>query len=548
MAVYRLWIDPISGIVCLDGGVLLENTMTRRDAVSIGLAVAVLLSYSVFVRVVAEDAYISFRYAANLVDQGEFVFNMGERVEGYTNTLWTLLLAAAHALQLPLPTCAMWLGVAFAIGSLVYTYRFVAAYDARAALIAPLLLALCSYHSLWAYLGLEPTAFGLCILAAFYHLDRRTAGSSTAKACVWAALAYLFRPEGGLVVIAVAAVTLRRHRNQLRRVLLPLVMLASVVMGHELFRLAYYGDVVPNTFHAKASISRETLLHGLAYILDFALHSVATELVVLGTLLGVLTRTRPSIPADSDRAFTIVLYVYLAYIALVGGDYMGASRFCVPLVPMLVVFTCRIGIPLARRAEPAARVAIASALIVYVALSTKALVRELAATSDGDITRIGYMQQYVEDRLRVGRWLRLNVDGPYRITGSAMGVIPWHLMHAHVIDARGLTDRTVARTAPVVSSRAGHARFATDEYLLAQRPELLMHRYAICADRALNASVRRLATPGYHAVCVAVPGMHAADWFCFAKRNDVALDLVGVPPPGAEVARVDATGRVSWSP
>jgi hypothetical protein len=37
----------------------------------------------------------TFRYAYNLVHHGELVFNPGERVEGYTNRLWTVVLAWA---------------------------------------------------------------------------------------------------------------------------------------------------------------------------------------------------------------------------------------------------------------------------------------------------------------------------------------------------------------------------------------------------------------------------------------------------------------------
>ena len=43
-----------------------------------------------------DDAYISFRYAANLAEHGELAFNVVplERVEGYTNFGWVVLLAA----------------------------------------------------------------------------------------------------------------------------------------------------------------------------------------------------------------------------------------------------------------------------------------------------------------------------------------------------------------------------------------------------------------------------------------------------------------------
>ena len=41
-------------------------------------------------RWVCDDAFISFRYAENLIHGLGLVYNAGERVEGYTNFLWTM--------------------------------------------------------------------------------------------------------------------------------------------------------------------------------------------------------------------------------------------------------------------------------------------------------------------------------------------------------------------------------------------------------------------------------------------------------------------------
>jgi len=46
----------------------------------------------------SDDAYISFRYAENLVNGLGLVFNRGERVEGYSNFLWTIWTAAGMKL------------------------------------------------------------------------------------------------------------------------------------------------------------------------------------------------------------------------------------------------------------------------------------------------------------------------------------------------------------------------------------------------------------------------------------------------------------------
>ena len=59
-----------------------------------------------------DDAFISFRYAANLADGQGLVFNQGERVEGFTNFLWVLILAAVRRLGGDIPTAAHLLGLA----------------------------------------------------------------------------------------------------------------------------------------------------------------------------------------------------------------------------------------------------------------------------------------------------------------------------------------------------------------------------------------------------------------------------------------------------
>src|SRR5437773_11900091 len=48
---------------------------------------------------VIDDTFISLRYARNLAAGQGLVYNVGERVEGYTNFLWTVALALPHLLR-----------------------------------------------------------------------------------------------------------------------------------------------------------------------------------------------------------------------------------------------------------------------------------------------------------------------------------------------------------------------------------------------------------------------------------------------------------------
>ena len=66
-----------------------------------------------------DDAFISFRYARNLLEGHGLVFNPGEYVEGYSNFLWTLELALLWALfDLRPEYVAPWLSVACTVATI----------------------------------------------------------------------------------------------------------------------------------------------------------------------------------------------------------------------------------------------------------------------------------------------------------------------------------------------------------------------------------------------------------------------------------------------
>ena len=67
--------------------------MTPRKLGLAALALALALLHIRYLWFVCDDAFISFRYAANLAAGLGPVFNPGERIEGYTNFLWMLLSA-----------------------------------------------------------------------------------------------------------------------------------------------------------------------------------------------------------------------------------------------------------------------------------------------------------------------------------------------------------------------------------------------------------------------------------------------------------------------
>ena len=67
----------------------------RWNLILLAAALAVLLATARgYLPFVADDALISFRYSERLLDGKGLTFTDGERVEGYSNLLWVLIVAA----------------------------------------------------------------------------------------------------------------------------------------------------------------------------------------------------------------------------------------------------------------------------------------------------------------------------------------------------------------------------------------------------------------------------------------------------------------------
>src|SRR5947207_91368 len=96
----------------------------KRNARAILLfIIGALVLFAWWNRFIQDDAFISFRYADNLARGFGLVWNPGERVEGYTNFLWTIGMGAVLVLHGDPVVWSMILGLAAFAGSLFLTFR-----------------------------------------------------------------------------------------------------------------------------------------------------------------------------------------------------------------------------------------------------------------------------------------------------------------------------------------------------------------------------------------------------------------------------------------
>lgn len=484
-----------------------------RGALLVPIAAALVLHSLVF-DFVCDDAYISFVYARNLADHGQLVFNLGDRVEGYTNFLWTVLLAGFMKLGVAPELASRVLGTAFGIATLVVVAqlgRRLRGAPSLWDLVAPALLAASSGYACWCSGGLESQMFTFFVVFAL--ADERPVASGLALAA-----AALTRPEGVLVAAVVGVGRLVARRRFGRNELLLGAAFLAIWLPYYAWRWWYYGWFFPNTFYVKAGgtpppgYGHAMLEHGLYYVWQWAWQSRALFAL---PLVVFAVRRRP--------AFALIclalIVVYLAYTVSVGGDFMGLHRFVLPLF-VLVAILAALGL------EAIGSRVLAAAVVVGFAVSQVFVTRAaLVRVADNGIDRPGYLKMYAEDREKIGKALDpLLSPDDFSVVGG-VGVQPYY-GHMRAIDVFGLVSDDIAHNEPPTTPRPGHQKWARPERILKYNPTFIfscydLHReptkYRLCGESSW------FEQHGYVPVTLHVPGLvERGEYYTFLRRKDRA--------------------------
>jgi len=308
-------------------------------AIWFGLVRAILRAW------LCDDAFISFRYAQNFVHGLGLVFNAGERVEGYTNFLWTVWISLGLLLSFGPEKWSVFWGIVFYLGTilLLLRYHFVVRNDLKpVGFVLPLAALLASLHPDWnifASSGLETSLFTFLLFAGFFLLVRE--GNSLKNILLASSLfslAYLTRPEGALFGVIGAAFVLWTKRPRLRAFIAYCLVFGAISLTHLYWRLYYYGDIFPNTYYAK-SADLAWYAQGLYYVrLYFERYWILV--FSLGVIFLFFDRRRTEHQFSTLFQPSVLAFVfstsYLLYIIRVGGDFMFA-RMLIPITPFLLV-------------------------------------------------------------------------------------------------------------------------------------------------------------------------------------------------------------------
>jgi hypothetical protein len=495
---------------------------------------------------VTDDAFISFVYARNLADAGQLVFNLGERVEGYTNFLWTVLLAGFMKVGLLPELMSRVLGTAFAIGSFFVSARLVAklrrgepsAWDA----VPAIFLCASTGYACWASGGLETQMFTFFVtLGAARYL---TLTFEDRAPDVWVGVAFglaaLTRPEGILFFALTALhraamlVVARRWLPTRGDILAGLAFLV-LVAPHLMWRHAYYGYWLPNTFYIKASGGAGTWSRGGYYLYRMALALEVWAVVPVLVLALVLSWRDRALRLLAGYVVFLTAAFYF-YIASVGGDFMGLFRFALPVLPLICVvlaFSLR-AIDL-RRAG--AGVALAGALfLAHVGHAIPVTHKAQEVGADQGIDTPGFLRWYTADRTAIGKWFGAHREaGDYANVGGAGAQVYYSRIPS--LDCFGLSDAYIAHKVAASTNRPGHQKYAPLSYELSKHPTIITSGYYKCCSAQLGDApyrpspneVSEWRQRGYRYVTARIDGL-SYPYYSFLLRNDRHMSDLVVDP------------------
>ncbi len=349
-----------------------------------------------------DDAMISMRYARNLAHGHGLVWNAGRPpVEGYTNFLWTVLMAVTHLVPLPdrlasLPVMAI--GAVLLAAEVVLCgvlARRLSAPHSRVPVAVCWVVALYYPLTAWTLRGMEVGAEAVIVTGAAI-LALRLRDEPSARSAVWLGVllgaGVLTRDDFAvLAVIVLGFVAISVDPAARRRCVVAAALPVAVMAAAQtVFRAAYYGALLPNTYYLKVSGVPATV----------RVHRGAVTLVIMLALhLGVpalfaaayFVTHRRRVPAGAWLLASCVVAA-TAYMVAVGADAwewtLYSDRYLVPVVPFLLVLAVLGVQSLVQRARSAP----GPDLLVALVLGALAVLFAVVATASVPDTRIAELQ------------------------------------------------------------------------------------------------------------------------------------------------------------
>jgi len=433
-----------------------------------GAAFAVPLLYALYTEHVWEDFFIVFKFSQNLCEGHGLVYQVGERVHGFTSPLGTLVPALCYWVTgrtsyLP----ALWLfrvlsAGAFAGGGVLFLKALRAGGASKPVSVAFAVLYLLDVNAVeFSSDGME-TGFMLLFLGwGMYLLARGEPGCWLAMGICWAGLMWT-RPDGCVYIASLALAILLFEVGPRYPWLVSLeksaAICAALYLPWFVGAWLYYGSPVPHTIHAKANYQEG--YHNWAVVVQHTLQRFPSRSASVFQPIYALSGGWPAwvmAPALYLALFCSVYWLFpindrfgrrASFCFALLGLYISFQTIAFPwyLPPMAVLGLLVLtgGSAACARALPRGRAVVGS----LVAAGLLLLIGFNLSVFGMTAWQVKVQQAEIEwgNRAPIGHWLKENVGGGERVYLECPGYIGY-FSDAKMLDYPGLVSPEVVRAA-----------------------------------------------------------------------------------------------------
>jgi hypothetical protein len=302
-----------------------------------------------FLNFTIDDAFISYRYAKNLFQEHQFVFNINEPpVEGYSNFLWVMWICIGYLMNIEPIIFSKISGILFSQFSIYVLYKLalLLGKNKNSSTLICIFYACLPNIALWSIGGLETSLFSLFLMIALYFFIlyfKNSSKKALIGASLFFSLASLTRHEGLLIfassVIFLIGIQISRRKffSPESIILLGLMFLfIGVLYGpYFLWRIVFYGSILPHTFIVKAEpITFIFLLEQLVFYLPLIL--IFLPILILILMRVKMLRNISQIPYS--MLYLGVILITFCSILIILSSWMPGFRFAIPIIPLILLF------------------------------------------------------------------------------------------------------------------------------------------------------------------------------------------------------------------
>lgn len=414
--------------------------------------------------IIHDDVYISMQYAKNFVKGNGLVWSIGNKVEGFTNPLWTFYIIIPHSLKIPpskIPLFLQLTNLFFMLLTLILVWKISKNY------IAIFFTAFFYSMNYWFYNGFE---VGVLTFLSIYVIYKIIKNDSPLIIYLLCAVMTFVRIDMFLFFFAVIVFYRKDFKTGI------LIFLSAFIL-QTLIRYIFYGDIFPNTYYSKL------YKYPLHYRLLRSTVALANNLYHMNFLVFALPFLMFKFLDEKSKLFLYFVLLQFLYTIYIGGDvwelFGGTNRFVTMVMPLFFIVFVKSYEILMEKIE------IKNKFIFYFLLL--AIFINMNAIKDLKSIKNLFSQTYDaavgSNTLKIALFIKKNFDENVLIATQGAGVLPYFSDKKYYIDLLGKNDKYIARSniikfsSPyqVIISAPGHIKYNQEYSIISKKPDIIVH-------------------------------------------------------------------------